>query len=172
MILKTTTLIGAAVALLLATSCNDSHSHSDHGHSHEEEGHSHDDGSHHHHENESDGAASEDEHEEVSLGSHDIGGITVEAAQGHGMAEAGKEIHLVVKLPYNDSGESVVRAWVGSEDRTLSTVGKAEFTKSSGDYDVHAVAPDPLADDAKWWVEIEKPDGSKALGSIPLLVGE
>ena len=108
-------------------------------------------------------------HKEVSLGKFDIGGVKVEAAQGHGSVKAGKESHLVVKLSYNDKGETTVRAWIGTEDRTLSTVGKGKYASSHDDYDVHAVAPKPLPKNAKWWVEIEKPNGKKAVGSIPLL---
>ena len=109
------------------------------------------------------------EHEEVALGTFDIEGISVEALQGHGEVEAGKEGHLVIKLPYKDDGETVVRAWIGGDDRTLSSVGKGEYAPSHDDYDIHAIAPDPLADGSKWWLEIEKPDGTKAVGSFPLL---
>lgn len=107
------------------------------------------------------------EHDEVALGTHDIDGIKVEASQGHGHVEPGKEGHLVIKLPYNDNGETTVRTWIGTKDRTLSSVGKGEYAPSHDDYDIHAVAPDPLPGGAKWWVEIEKPDGTKAVGSIP-----
>jgi len=109
------------------------------------------------------------EHEEVALGTFDVAGISVEALQGHGNVEASKEGHLVIKLPYKDDGETVVRAWIGGEDRTLSAVGKGEYAPSHDDYDIHAVAPDPLAAEAKWWLEIEKPDGTKSVGSFPLL---
>lgn len=108
-------------------------------------------------------------HDEVELGKFDIQGITIEAAQGHGNVEAGKEGHLVIKLPYKDNGATTVRAWIGVEDRTQSSVGKGEYAPSHDDYDIHAIAPDPLPADAKWWVEIEKPDSSKAVGSFPLL---
>ena len=108
-------------------------------------------------------------HDEVSLGKFDIGGNIVEAAQGHGNVEAGKEGHLVIKLPYKDEGATVVRAWIGVEDRTLSSVGRGEYAPSHDDYDIHTVAPDPLADGTKWWLELEKPDGTKAIGSFPLL---
>jgi hypothetical protein len=108
-------------------------------------------------------------HDEVSLGKHDIGGISVEAAQGHGSVEPGNEGHLVLKLPYNDNGATIVRAWLGTEDRTLSSVGKGEYAPSHDDYDIHAVAPDPLPANTKWWVEIEKADDTKFTGSIPLL---
>lgn len=113
-------------------------------------------------------AEEDHEHDEVSLGKFDIAGIMVEAAQGHGTVEAGKEGHLVIKLPYKDQGATVVRAWIGTEDRTLSSVGKGEYAASHDDYDIHAVAPDPLPGGTKWWLEIEKPDGTKAVGSLPL----
>ncbi len=111
----------------------------------------------------------EHEHEEIALGTFDIDGMSIEAAQSHGEVEAGKEGHLVIKLPYNDNGETVVRVWIGSEDRTLSSVGKGEYAPSHDDYDIHAVAPDPLPEGSMWWLEIEKPDGTKGVGSIPLL---
>lgn len=108
-------------------------------------------------------------HDEVALGTFDVGGMMVEAAQGHGAVEAGKEGHLVVKLPYTDQGATVVRAWIGTEDRTMSSVGKGEYAASHDDYDIHTVAPDPLPEGTKWWLEIEKPDGTKVVGSFPLL---
>ena len=162
---KLTYLLAAFVYLGLMTACNDSSSTSvshddDHGHSHEEGkgDHAHEEEGEHEH-----------EHEEIALGTHDVSGISVEAAQSHGNVEPGKEGHLVIKLPYNDNGESVVRAWIGTEDRTLSAVGKGDYAPSHDDYDIHAVAPDPLPEGAKWWIEIEKPDVTKTVGSIPLL---
>lgn len=104
-------------------------------------------------------------HDEVSLGTSTIGDIEVELAQGHGAIEAGMEGHLVVKLPYTDSGATIVRAWIGVEDRTLSMVGRGDYASSHDDYDIHAMAPDPLPENAMWWIEIEKPDGVKAIGS-------
>lgn len=109
-------------------------------------------------------------HDEVSLGKVTIGEMEVELAQGHGRLEAGKEGHLVVKLPYNDNGATVVRAWIGTDDRTMSLVGKGEYAPSHDDYDIHAVAPDPLPENVMWWIETEKPDGTKVVGSAkPLL---
>ena len=105
------------------------------------------------------------EHAEDPLGTVDVGGLAVELAQGHGAVTAGEEAHLVVKLPYTDDGATVVRAWIGSEDRTLSYVGRGEYAPSHDDYDVHATAPDPLPEGALWWVEIERPDGTVLLGS-------
>lgn len=109
-------------------------------------------------------------HDEVPLGMVKIGDLEVELAQGHGKVKAGKEGHLVVKLPYNDKGETIVRAWLGTEDRTLSLVGKGEYAPSHDDYDVHAVAPDPMPENVKWWIEIEKPDGKKLVGSMKSLM--
>lgn len=115
-------------------------------------------------------ASDDHEHDETSLGAVKIGAVDVELAQGHGLVVAGKESHLVVKLPYTDRGATVVRAWIGSQDRTLSYVGKGEYAASHDDYDVHATAPTPLPADAMWWIEIERPDGSKALGSARALL--
>lgn len=122
----------------------------------------------HQHEGEAD-AGHDHAHDEVPLGTVTIGDMQVELAQGHGKVEAGKESHLVVKLPYNDNGATVVRAWIGTEDRTMSLVGKGEYAPSHDDYDIHAVAPDPLPESAMWWIEIEKPDGTKVVGSAQLL---
>ena len=105
-------------------------------------------------------------HDEVSLGTFKAGDLEIEAAQGHGMVAAGNEGHLVIKLPYKDEGATVVRAWIGSEDRTMSAVGKGLYASSHDDYDIHASAPSPLPADVKWWVEVEKPDGTKLVGSI------
>jgi hypothetical protein len=105
-------------------------------------------------------------HDEVPLGKFKAGELEIEAAQGHGKVEAGKEGHLILKLPYKDDGATVVRAWIGTEDRTLSAVGKGEYAPSHDDYDIHAMAPSPLPADVKWWVEIAKPDGTKLTGSI------
>lgn len=109
-------------------------------------------------------------HEEVPLETITIAGMEIELAQGHGAVEAGKESHLVVKLPYSDQGETIVRAWLGTEDRTASYVGKGEYAASHDDYDIHATAPDPLPDGVKWWIEIVKPDATKHVGSAkPIL---
>lgn len=162
--MKPTTLISALALSAFLAGCGDKNNASDgssgeHGHPHEAEG---------------DHAPHEDgegdhEHDEVALGTFQIGEMEVEAAQGHGNVEAGKEGHLVIKLPYKDDGATVVRAWIGTEDRTLSAVGKGEYAPSHDDYDIHAVAPDPLPEDTEWWLEVEKPDGAKVVGSLPLL---
>ena len=147
-------------ALLVVAGCNDGH-----GHEHEDGAPAHDEAT------EAEGHE-EDEHDhpEESLGSVRIGGLDVELAQGHGAVEPGKECHLVVKLPYSDGGTTVVRAWIGTEDRTLSLVAKAEYAASHGDYDAHVMAPDPLPAGVQWWVELEKPDGSKVVGSAQPLM--
>lgn len=160
-------ILPTMAALGLCISCGDSNTSSTASSSEEEGGPAHpEDGVEPAHEEEGE---HEHEHEEIALGTHDVSGISVEAAQGHGDVEAGKESHLVIKLPYNDNGQTVVRAWIGTTDRTLSAAGKGEYAPSHDDYDIHAVAPDPLPEGAQWWLEIEKPDGTKAVGSIPLL---
>ena len=108
--------------------------------------------------------------EEVALPSITIGEMEIELAQGHGPVVAGQESHLVVKLPFSDDGQTIVRAWIGTDDRTLSYVGRGEYAASHDDYDIHATAPDPLPENAMWWIEIERPDGTKHVGSAaPIL---
>lgn len=109
-------------------------------------------------------------HDEVSIGTAKCGDLEIELAQGHGKVEAGKEGHLVVKLPYNDKGATSVRAWIGTKDRTMSMVGKGEYAPSHDDYDVHAVAPDPLPANVMWWIEVKKPDGTTHVGSTKPLM--
>ena len=120
--------------------------------------------------NDASSAENHDEHDhgvETNLGTFKIGELAVEAAQAHGEVEAGKESHLIIKLPYNDQGETLVRAWIGLADRTLSSIGKGEYAPSHNDYDIHMVAPDPLPEDSQWWIDIEKPNGTNIVGSFP-----
>lgn len=139
---------------------DDGHDHSAHGKDdgHDHDGHDHGDDHGH------------DHGEEVELGTVKIGDMKIIASQGHGKVQAGQESHLVVKLPYNDKGATIVRAWLGTKDRTRSLVGKAKYAASHDDYDLHAMAPNPLPKDMMWWIEIQKPDGSKVVGSIKPLV--
>ena len=88
-----------------------------------------------------------------------------DGAIDYGAIVPGKEGHIVVKLPYKDNGSRVGRAWIGTADRTLSFVGKGEYAPAHQDYDIHAIAPDPLPGNAMWWSEIEKLDGTKVVGS-------
>lgn len=159
---KTATAIATLTLTAFLTSCGEK----DHGHEPDTETaeaaetHGHDHGT---------GEVHDDhdhDHDEVPLGTFTAGDMEIEAAQSHGNIEPGQEGHLVIKLPYNDAGATVVRAWIGTEDRTLSTVGRGEYAPSHDDYDIHAMAPDPLPDNAMWWVEIERPDGTMAIGSI------
>lgn len=115
----------------------------------------------------SEGDAHDHDHgEETDLGTFKVGELDVTAAQAHGALAAGKEGHLIINLPYKDDGASIVRAWIGTEDRTLSQVGKGIYAAGHGDYDIHTMAPSPLPEGVKWWVEVEKPDGTKVVGSV------
>jgi hypothetical protein len=159
----------AALVLLAASGCDggatpdaspaavDDHAGHDHA-----EGEGHDDGEH-----EGEGGAMDHDHgDEVSLGTVRIGDFDVEAWQGHGELAAGKELHLVVKLSPDDRGRSVVRTWIGTEDPLASIVGRADYAAADGEHEVHVTAPDPLPIDARWWIEIETPDGERLVGSI------
>lgn len=165
--MKTMNTINAGLAVfavlgLALTGCGKSGSGDEHAHG--QDTHTHADGA--THTDHAAAAPAEDHaHDETPLGTVTIDDMRVELAQGHGAVVAGKESHLVVKLPYNDGGATIVRAWIGAEDRTLSIVGKGEYATDHDDYDIHAIAPDPMPVNALWWIEIEKPDGTKVVGS-------
>ena len=163
--------------LLFLPACGDGHSHGEGGHSHDTDASAppagkpfYDPDADAHGHSDSHGEHDEEEHEVESLGWTQIGTFKVQLAQGHGAVTAGKEAHLVVKLPYDDGGETQVRAWIGTDDRLASYVGKGEFAADHGDYDVHATAPDPLPTDTRWWIELERPDGTKLVGSAEPLM--
>ena len=156
------TLTVSTIALLCLAACGEA----DHDHDHGPGGHTHAPDS-----SELDGTGEDDpadEHDhgdEQALDAVQIGEHKIELAQGHGALEPGAESHLVVKLPWNDESETVVRAWVGTEDRTASMVGLGRYASAHDDYDIHADAPEPLPENVQWWIEIERPDGSKLLGA-------
>ena len=165
-----TGVFGAALAL--AAGCErqspDAHTHAhgdDHGHDHDDgHDHAHDGGDGHDHAHAQAGGAMDD-HALVPLGSVMLGDVSAEFSQGHGLVAAGKEMHLRVVLEPGDAGASEVRAWIGTQDRLASAVGRGEFA-ADGWYDLHAVAPDPLPAGAAWWVEVQRPDGSTEVGSV------
>lgn len=139
------------------------------GHDHAEgEGHDHDG---HSHEGEEHAVGDHDDHEhgeQIALGTATVGEIEVEAFQGHGEAAPGKELHLVVKLGESDSGGATVRGWIGTDDRFQSVVALAEYSADEGGYELHAVAPDPLPENASWWIEVEMADGTTHVGSVAM----
>lgn len=164
--LATLAALGLALAGCSESGTGDDHAHGPDTHDHAEDTHTHADGSTHgDHADDSHMDEQDHAHDETALDPATVGDLTVELAQGHGAVKAGEESHLVVKLPYSDNGATVVRAWIGTDDRTLSFVGKGEYAPSHDDYDVHAMAPDPLPENTMWWIEIEKPDGTKIIGS-------
>ncbi len=102
-------------------------------------------------------------HDEVPLPPVVSNGMTYTFFQGHGSVKAGQESHLVVKLPNSEQGSTIVRAWIGTDDRTLSFVGMGEYSASGDRYDIHAMAPSPLPENTMWWIEIETSNGDKTL---------
>ncbi|MFG0291881.1 MAG: hypothetical protein ACF8MJ_01875 [Phycisphaerales bacterium JB050] len=120
------------------------------------------------HDHDHDDEADHDHGEDEPLGTAMIGDIEIEAVQGHGEAAAGKELHIEITLPYSDNGATEVRVWIGTEDRFASVVEKADYSSGSKQYSAHADAPDPLPENAAWWIEITQPDGTVHTGSIGL----
>lgn len=177
-------LIAGLAAALSVTGCEEQggthdtstgeHGHADgDGHDHDGAGHDGDEGT--GHDGDGDGHGGDDghadgdhdDHDLAPLGTVTVGDMEVEAFQGHGEAAAGKELHLVVKLAGGDAS-SVVRAWIGTDDRYASVVALAEYSAEQGGYELHAVAPDPLPENASWWIEVEMPDGRTHVGSVAM----
>lgn len=132
----------------------------DHDHGEDHAGHNHDE----------EGAHGDDHSDAKDLPDATIGGVSVKLQQVAPI-KAGEEVVLLVKLPESSESQTIVRAWLGGEDRTLYRVEKGHYVADEGVYDVHVTAPDPLPADAMWWVEVEKPDGSKAVGSTKPITG-
>jgi len=151
-------LFAFALTLMIA-GCGGGDNH-DHDHGEDHAGHDHDE----------EGAHGDDHSDAKDLPDATINGVAVKLQQV-GAIEAGEEAVLLVKLPASDDGQTIVRAWLGGEDRTLYRVEKGHFVADEGVYDVHVIAPAPLPDNAMWWIEIEKPDGSKAVGSTKPITG-
>ena len=159
MYMKPITVLSLSLGLALSmnacteqSSTPSSHSHGDETHSHAEESH-----------------AAEDLHESIPLGSINISDLRVELTQNHGVVDPGEEEHLIIKFTDGDQSTMTVRAWIGTEDKTRSFVGIGEYSADQGVFDIHTVAPDNLLPDAKWWIEIEKTDGSVHMGSSKLV---
>ncbi|MEM6333832.1 MAG: hypothetical protein AAF823_10890 [Planctomycetota bacterium] len=102
---------------------------------------------------------------EVKLEPATAGDVTLELAQGHGPLTPGGVGHLAIRLPYSDDGQTKIRVWIGGQDSAGTTVADAIYVPPRDYYDVHMPTPDPLPQDALWWIEVEKPDGTKALAS-------
>ncbi len=158
--MKDAKLLMGLLALVLAGACGGSGPATEHEHEH-----SHGSEADPSHEAPS-GEEDDHEHAEEPLGTLALGGQTLTLAQGHGGVRAGGESHLVVQLSEDDGGATVVRGWLGTEDRTLSYVGKGRYAASHGDYDLDVEVPDPLPEDTRWWIELELPNGDTLLGSI------
>lgn len=161
----------ASITLTLGAcseSGTDGHGHGEDTHSHKESAtpstgsHTHADGS--THDDHADDQA--DMHQEVPLDAITINGMSIQLTQNHGPVGAGEEEHLIVQIDNGDTDIASVRAWIGSEDRTLSYVGKGEYSIINHAYDIHTMAPESLNEDAMWWIEIEMPDGTKHTGSV------
>lgn len=167
---KATTLTFALAFALMLTACTESNSGTDDGHAHGDDSHTHADGSTHGahddthtHADGSTHADHDDGHESIVLDPITIEGMSIQLTQNHGPVNAGEEEHLIIKV--DDADILAVRVWIGTEDRTLSFVGKGEYAVINDAFEAHTMAPDPLPENAMWWIEIEKADGSKVIGS-------
>lgn len=125
---------------------------------------------HHHGEQESGGKDHHEDHGDIHNNAVDLIVIDADASgisarQANGAIQAGQECILLVKLDAPSQEIKAVRAWIGGEDRTLSQVGLGHYDADESLYDIHAIAPKPLAEDAMWWIEVERSDGTKVFST-------
>jgi hypothetical protein len=97
------------------------------------------------------------------IGEQTIGGVTIAAAVvGEIKAGAESEIKLTIK----GGKPTAVRGWIGLENGKGSAKAKAH---PEGDgLCCDAEAPNPILAGARFWVEVEGADGTKAVGSFAL----
>lgn len=97
-----------------------------------------------------------------SLGSIQLGGMTVEAFQE---GKFGAEVGVELTFPQGKPLPSAVRAWVGVESAAGSM--KAKLGKE-GDHGLHGhlEVPKPLPEGSKIWFEAEGVDGVTTKASI------
>ncbi|MEM6259830.1 MAG: hypothetical protein AAGI37_16260 [Planctomycetota bacterium] len=144
----------------LLTGCGGGDSHDDHDHDQdnhkehaEHDGHGHEDGDEHGHGTESE------------LGEIEIAGSVLHVSVG---GEPGPNVTLHIDIEV-ESGPTpaAIRAWIGNESATGSVKGKA--FGSDGDYHADITCPAELTEDAALWIEIESADGTRTVGSLPLV---
>ncbi|GJM38509.1 MAG: hypothetical protein DHS20C19_18760 [Acidimicrobiales bacterium] len=167
LILAPTAALAFALAGCSEQGADDGHDHDHAGHSHADDGddHDHAEGDDHAHD---EGHDDDHDHERVSLGTATLGDTELAAWQSHGQAEAGKELHLIVKPNDASDGATTVRAWIGTEDRLTAMVALGEYDADTGEYNLHATCPNPLSDDAQWWIEMQTPNGVRTIVSMDL----
>lgn len=98
-----------------------------------------------------------------SLGFGQIGDMRVEAIQAEDV-EADKEIRFDMlfhsSIPLNS-----LRAWIGDESATLSTVAIGTKTEP-GKWHAMIKAPATVSKFSKLWIEVTRPSGAKVKGSL------
>lgn len=112
------------------------------------------------------GGAHEHGHDDAArrdLGSAMIGPFEVEVAV-YGTLTPGEESDVDIHAAAAEVRPTAIRAWIGSEDGRGSLRARAE--QESDHYHAHVEAPDPIADDARLWIEIEWAADQRATGSF------
>ncbi len=74
----------------------------------------------------------------------------------------------VLELKVTGLVNGTVRAWAGTKDAKGAVKAKADYAPDHDDYDVHVEVTEPLAADAKWWIELEPTGADKASVSFEI----
>jgi hypothetical protein len=104
----------------------------------------------------------------LALGEAAAGPYTIKAGRDAGPLKPGGEGHIDVDV--TGAPFAAVRVWIGAADGKGSMKGKGEveFADRPNHRHAHAEVPDPLAPDAKLYVEVEAADGAKHVASFDL----
>jgi hypothetical protein len=133
-----------------------------------DDGHDHKDGDHKDHNHKDDGHkdgdhkdGDHDDHgESHALGTKEAAGMKITAAR---LGELSEGV-LSLTIEGADPATLTVRAWLGVEDASGSVVAQADYEADHKEFHAHlSEVPEKLADDAKWWVEIQKGDDKSVI---------
>lgn len=111
--------------------------------------------------------------EVVELGTVTIGEWTVRAARDKSEIKAGGDAPIDVWLTTSDGKPAtvaVVRFWIGLEDAKVSRKARADIEdpRQPNHWHTHADVPDPIPENARLWVEIERDQNETTVGSFDL----
>jgi len=106
--------------------------------------------------------------EETALGTKTMGEWQV-TANRIGAWEPGKDGAAAVDLVPAQPAAKAVRVWIGTEDGKGAAKAKGEAEKEHpGGWHCHVEVPNPIAEQAQFWVTIETASGEQLKQSFPL----
>lgn len=107
--------------------------------------------------------------DERLIGDAPIARMDMYGVQALGPVRPGEPARLWVFLSRDDGGRTMVRAWIGTNRRADFDVVLGRYDAERGGHVIDTVAPDPLPPMAQWFVELQRPDGTRHTGIFPTL---